>query len=181
MIPKNFTTPGIILKRNNYAEADRIISLFTKNFGKISLIAKSVRKPKSKKRGSLEIFGLAKFQITRGKNLNIATEVEIIDSFSEVRQNLTRVSVAYFFVEAVMKMTREEEKHTEVFDLLHLYLNKLKKEHKLKTLRQNFVYELLVILGFWPKDKRMDNPDQILENIVERKLFSIRVGKKLVE
>ena len=78
------------MARQNYSEADRILKLFTKHYGKVSIIAKGVRKPKSRKRGSLEVFGHIKFAASRGKNLDLMTEVEIIDSFELVRKSLKR-------------------------------------------------------------------------------------------
>ncbi len=180
MRPKRYSTEGIVLIRRNFSEADRILSIYSKNYGKLSIIAKGVRKIISKKRGSLEIFSHIKFASARGKNLDIITEVEIINSFNTIRDSLDRVAVAYFFMEAVERTTREDEPNDQVYNLTLIYLKRLRTETKLKKLRMDFIFELLVILGFWPKDKNMKNPDLVLSEIVERELFSKRVGKQLV-
>ncbi len=52
--------------------------------------------------------------------------------------------------------------------------------HCLKKLRKEFIYEVLVTLGYWPKGRKMDNPDYELENVIERDISSARVGKKLL-
>jgi len=178
--PKRYSTEGIVLVRRNFSEADRIISIYTKNYGKLSVIAKGIRKIKSKKRGSLEIFSQLKFASARGKNLDIITEVEIINSFNHIRDSLDKVAVAYFFMEAVDKTTREDEPNDQLYKLTLNYLKKLITETKLKKLRMDFIRELLIIQGFWPKDRNMDDPDLVLSEVVERELFSKRVGKQLV-
>ena len=180
MTPKRYSTEGIVLARRNYSEADRILVIYTKNYGKISLIAKGVRKLNSRKRGHLEVFSYLKFSAARGKNLDILTEAEIIDSFPKVREDLKKVAVAYYLMEVAGRTTRDGEPNTEVFGIILEYLKRLKKEEKLRKLRLDFILELLTDIGFWPKGKIMDNPDKVLEEVVEREISSARVGKKLL-
>lgn len=190
MRPKRYSSEGIVLARRNYSEADRILAVYCKKFGKLSLMAKGVRKPKSRKRGSLEVFSHIKFSASRGKNLDLITEVEIIDSFASMRRSLKKVAVAYYLMEVVGRVTREGEKNNEFYSHILATLRALqarglsasggKKAEALKKLRKGFVYNTLVLLGFWPKGKPMDNPDKVLENVVEREIFSARVGKKLL-
>lgn len=168
-----------MLARKNYSETDRILVVYSKKYGKISLIAKGVRKLKSRKRGHIEVFSHVKFSAARGKSLDIITEVEIINSFSKVRADLKKVSVAYFFVETIGRLTREDEENEELFALLLSYLGKLESNTKSRVLRERFIFDSLVLVGFWPKGKPLESPDVVLESIVERKLNSFRVGKKL--
>ncbi|OGM05804.1 DNA repair protein RecO [Candidatus Woesebacteria bacterium GWB1_43_5] len=180
MRPRTYASEGLILARRNFGEADRIIIIFTKNFGKISFIAKGVRRPKSRKRGHLEIFSHIKFQAAKGRGLDILTEAEIIDNFSQTRKDLKKVSVAYYFCEVVGRTTHENESHPAVLELVLEYLNKLETAKSLKKLRLEFAVRALVDLGFWPKGKLMLDPDMELETVIERKLSSIRVGKKVL-
>lgn len=179
MKPKNYSSEGIILAQKKYGEADRILVIFSKKYGKLSFIAKGVRKLKSKKRGSLEVFNHIVFSAAKGRNLDIITEVETKNSFERIRKNLKKASVSYFFVETVGRLTKDEEKNIELFNLLLNYLKKLTKTKKLKELRNKFTYDVLVLLGFWPKGKTLLDPDSKLEEITERKINSVRVGKKL--
>src|SRR5436189_3094505 len=98
---RSYSDEGIVLARKNYGEADRILVLFTKGHGKLSLLAKGVRRPSSKKRGGVEVFTYIKFQAVHGKGLDMVTEVDVIDSFNQVRENLNVVSVAYYFSEVI--------------------------------------------------------------------------------
>jgi len=177
--PKTFSDEGIVLARRNYSEADRILSVLSKNHGRLSLIAKGVRKPSSKKRGHIEVFSKIRFQAVRGRGLDLITEAESLDNFSEVRHNLKKVALAYYFMEVVGRTTHENEKHIELYSLVCKYLELLKTEVKLRNLRNKFVIEILTTQGFWPKGKILLNPDAKLEEVTERKINSFRVGKKL--
>ena len=179
MKPRNYSSEGIVLASKRFSEGDRILVIFSKDYGKLSVIAKGVRKPKSKKRGSLEVFSHINFSAARTKSLDIITEVQIINLYKSIRENLKKTTVAYFFVETLGRLTREEEKNEEAFELTLSYFEKLKSEKKLKKLRFDFIYEILTLLGFWPRNKKLNYPDEKLEEVVERKLSSVRVGKKI--
>lgn len=180
MIPRAFVDEAIVLARKNYSEADRILVVYSKNHGKLSLLAKGVRRPISKKRGHLEVFSHIRFQAAKGRGLDILTEAETIENHPEIRKDLKKASVAYYFMEAVGRTTHENEKHTELFEILSQSLTKLKEEKNLKTFRLNFIVELLICLGFWPRDKTLVNPEAKLEEVTERSINSARVGKRLL-
>ncbi|KKQ91773.1 MAG: repair protein RecO, DNA repair protein RecO (recombination protein O) protein [Microgenomates group bacterium GW2011_GWC1_39_7b] len=180
MKPHSYTSEGIVLARRNFGEADRILIIFSKNLGRLSLLAKGIRKPKSHKRGHLEVFSLINFQASTGHGLDYMTEVEMIDDFKEIRTSLNKVSLAYYFAEIIGRITHDGETNVDLFNLILRYLNKLKKTKKLKDLRMDFILNLLTTLGFWPEGKTLTDADQKLEEVIERKIFSQRVGKRMV-
>jgi DNA repair protein RecO (recombination protein O) len=181
MKPHSYSSEGIVLGRKNFGEADRIISIYSKDRGRIVLIAKGIRRPKSKKRGHLEVFSLVKFQANSGRGIDLMTEADITDDFKEIRKSLAKVSLAYYFMEVIGRITHEGEKNLELFALMLAGLNKLKVETKLKELRTNFVIDVLVTLGYWPHDRELSNPDEVLEEVIERQISSARVGKRMLE
>lgn len=176
---RSYSSEGVVLARRSFGEADRILILLTRDFGRLSFIAKGVRKVTSRKRGHIEVFSHIKFHASKGKGIDLMTEAETVEGFGKVRDDLKRVAVGYFFLEVVGKVTREAEPHEELFDLLLEYLRKLEETSSLRQLRNEFTQRALTSVGFWPEGKRMDNPDYILENVAEKKITSIRVGKKL--
>lgn len=177
MIQHSFTSEGFVLGRHNFGEADRIVSIYSKDKGKNSLVAKGVRRLGSKKRGHLEVFGKIKFQAVMGKGLYIITEAETIDNFKDIRSSIKKISLAYYFMEVVSKSMEENEPNSDVYDLLDKYMSKLKTTRALKYYRRKFVEELLKTLGYWPKDKELPFPDEKLEEVLERQIYSKRVGK----
>lgn len=176
---RNLSSEAIVLYTKSFSEADKLITVYSKNFGKLTLIAKGVKKLKSRKRGSLEPFSIIKFSAIKVHGMPIMTEAEVLDNLSEFRTSLQKVSVAYFFVEVVYRSTQDEEPHIQIFDLLRKSLNRLKSEDKLKNLRREFSVELGEILGFIPEGQFVPNVDEMIEAIIERKLGSVRVGKRL--
>lgn len=179
-----YKTQGVVLKRTNFGEADRLITFYTRLQGKVKVIAKGVRKLSSRKRGSLEIFNLVEFLAVKGKGIDLITEVETLKSFHEWRRNLKKIAVAYEFCEMVDRLTAEEAEQEEVFDLLVNYLDRLStvSEAQLGELMEGFGQELLVMLGFWPKQKPFPagfNAASFVEQIMERELKSKNLVKKL--
>lgn len=180
MKQRTYSSEGIILSRKNYGEADRILVILTKNYGKVILLAKGIRKLESKKRGHLEIFSQIKFSAVAGKGFDLMTEAGTVNTFSKIRLNLNRVTLAYYFCEVINKITKEDEKQSSVFSLLSLIFSQLETAKNLKTLRKEFILNLLVEMGYWPRDKNMINHDIELEEVLERKINSLRVGKKVL-
>ena len=180
MRPRRYSSEAIVLARRNYSEADRILTVVSKHYGKLVLIAKGVRKPESRKRGSIEVFSKIKFSAARGRVFDIVTEVEMLRFYKDIRNDLKKVSLAYYFLEVVDKIIQQEEKNGEIFTLLDDYLSKLESEKKLKKLKDEFVRNILIISGFWPKEKVIKDSNKTLEYVLERKISSARVGKKVL-
>ncbi len=180
---RTYKTEGVVLKRSNFGEADRIITFYTKHYGKVVAIAKGIRRVTSKKRGNLEIFNLVSFFAARGKGMDIVTEAETIKAFSEWRKNLKKVAVAYEICEIVDRLTVEESGQEEVYDLLAKSLEELGRleEGELPSLVDSFGGQLLKLLGFWPREKIFPANFNIclyVEQIIERELKSKHFLKK---
>lgn len=181
MRPHKYSTQGLILGRRNYGEADRILSVYTKEQGRVAYMARGIRKPKSRKRGHLEIFSLVNLGVNTSRGLDLISEAEIINDFPGIRKSLNKVALAYYFMEVVGKITHEGEKNEELFDFIINTLNKLELENGLKEQRSLFIKNILTILGYWPEGKIMNEHDKVLEEVVERQLASARVGKRMLE
>ncbi|EKD49763.1 MAG: recombination protein RecO [uncultured bacterium] len=153
---RSHKTTGIILQRHDVGEADRILAIYTPRLGKLRLKAKGVRRVKSKLAGHIEIFALADFVFVEGIRNSIVTGARLIEHFDQVRSNLKRTSIAYYFCELVSKLTFENFKDTRIFDLLKNFLKNLerldvKDKKALKLFVSNFELLLLKILGYTPE------------------------------
>lgn len=175
-----FSSWGIVLSKANYGEADRIFFVLTYHYGKLALLAKGVRKIKSRKGRLLEVFNLIKFQASRGKNLDLVEEVEVIKSFRGIRTNLKRAALAYYFSEVLLKILPEGEENKKIFNIALSYFENLEDEQNLSFLRKQFLFDILTNLGFWPRDKKLKDFDFVLEKVLERKINSKRVGIKIL-
>ncbi len=180
MRPKKYSTQGIVISRRNFSEADRIITLLTKDYGKITVIAKNVRKTSSRKRGSLELFSLIKFYGYRTKAMDVMLEATTVDAFPEIRKDLKKVAVAYYFCDISDALVRDDDKSNDLFEFIREYFQKLATSKNLANFRKEFVRNILVLQGFWPENKQLKDPDKLLESILERKPSSQRVGKAVL-
>ena len=145
---KTYKTVGLILNQKNFFEADRLLTVFTKDFGRLRLLAKSVRKLTSRKRGHLELFSQVKIVCAKGKNLDLITEAETVNNFPVLRRNLNRVRIAYLLCELVNDLTAENQEHDDVYQLLLNNLLLLDSSSAPQNLIFNFEKSLLQLLGF---------------------------------
>lgn len=107
---KQISTEGIILKRINFSEADRILTVLTPEHGQVSMLAKGVRKSKSKLAGGLEIFSVSDINYIDGKSeLKTIVSTRLKTHFKNIVSDVDRTMVAYDF----MKLIESFSKHTE--------------------------------------------------------------------
>ena len=178
---RTFKTEGIILKRSNYGEADKILTIYTKYHGKIRAIAKGVRKITSRKAGSLELFNHTVLFLVKGKNLDIITETQCINLFKPWRRNLNKVGLAYYFCELVDKLTPDNQPGQIVFDLLKEYLGMMNSLDNFSLVR-GFEEKLLHELGFGVPEvfaKTSGSLKIYIESIIEKRLNSPKILKQL--
>src|SRR3990172_3382738 len=113
-----YKTKGIILRTHKLGEADRIVSILTNSYGKVNAVAKGVRKTKSKFGSRLEPFTHVDLVLYKGRNLDIVTQAEIIDSFSEIRDSFERITYGSAMLDLVNKVAVEGERDIALYNLL---------------------------------------------------------------
>lgn len=150
---RQFRTQAIILSRRDFGESDRLLTLFTPDYGKISAIAKGARKPQSKVTGHVELFSRVDVMIHKGRNLDILAQAELIDPYLFLREDLARGAYANYVAELLDRFTADEDvNQTDLFVLLHQTLQRLAKKDNDPRLAIRF-YELylLELVGFRPE------------------------------
>ena len=155
-IMPTYRAEGIVIKRTNYSEADRIVTVFTKNRGKIAVIAKGARKPTSRKGGHLEILSHSIFSLAEGKNLDIITEAETVTPFQKLRDSLEKIGLGYYMAEFVNEFVPEGQAHYSLFRLFLMALSLLDDadtDHE-SLLVRSFELKALHQLGFAPEVRR---------------------------
>ena len=91
---RTYKTEAVVLKQINLGEADRILTLYTPDQGKVRAVARGVRRPKSKLSGHLELLNQASVSLSYGRNLDSINEAQSIRSFRGIRDDLSRISKA---------------------------------------------------------------------------------------
>ncbi len=152
-IPKIYKTTAIVLRQRRLGEADKIITLFTPNLGKIDAVAKGVRRTRSKVAGHVEPLTYTAFLVARGRELDIITQAQSIEAFSELREDLERTSRGLYAAELVDRFTPERQENFQVFRLLLETLRRLTMEERLDITLRYFEMRLLGYLGYQPQTK----------------------------
>lgn len=174
---RSYKTEGIILKRSNYGEADRILTAFTKHHGKIKILAKGVRRIKSRRGPNVELFNWTTLFLHKGKNFDLLGETEVKDSFSPLRTDLQKIGICYQVCELIDGLCPEGQENRRVFDLSVDTFKQVATPdfRSLANFLPNFELELLRELGYWPKNKLPPVGLQVfIEEILERKLKTPR-------
>jgi DNA repair protein RecO (recombination protein O) len=116
---KIYRTEAIVLRRQNLGEADRILTLYTPDYGKVKVVAKGVRKPQSHKAGHVELFARSDVLVARGRSsLDVLSQADLIDAFQPIRGDLIRATYASHFVELLDAFTEEADSSPPLYHLL---------------------------------------------------------------
>lgn len=145
--PRVFRREGIILRELDYAEADRILTILTPA-GKVSALAKGVRRVTSHKAGHLGLFSRVSLMLAQGRNLDIVTQAEGIEEFEGLRKDLERFSYASYVAEVVDRVAPEDEDVSSLYDLLMVALRWFSEEEDLVLGARLFELRLLEYAGY---------------------------------
>jgi DNA repair protein RecO (recombination protein O) len=148
---RTYQTEAVILRRRNWGEADRILTLFTPQHGKIRVRAAGVRKPASRKAGHLELFHRANLFLARGRDFDIVTQAETVESFARLRDDLVRSAAASYIVELLDRFTPEEEENPAVYRLIVRTLEELCGEGNAALALRCYDLKLLDAMGYRPE------------------------------
>lgn len=179
---RSYTFEGIILKRLNIGEADKLVTFFTKEKGKITLKVRGLRKINSKRAGSLELFNLVKASAVRGRGLiDTLTEVQVLAHHGDWKNFLGKINLAYQLCEVIDKLLPDEEAHPQIFSLLSENLNQISYlKNDWESQMRSWLIGLMVELGYWPQKKEFTGDiNQFIENIIQRPINSPKILNKL--
>ncbi len=148
----HYRTQGFVLKKTDLREADQVFDIYTKDFGKLEILGKAIRKIKSKLRSGADLFYLSEVEFIQGRSYKTLTDAITIEKFKNVRNDLEKLKVAYQIAEVADSLIKGQEKDEKIFNLLNEAfdkLDKLKIENcKLKIVYYYFFWNLLSILGY---------------------------------
>jgi DNA repair protein RecO (recombination protein O) len=155
-----FATEGIILKRSNYGEADRVLTVFTPFKGKIRVVAKGVRRIKSRRAGNVELLNRVKLHLYQGTGAPVLTEAESIQTYPILKQNLTLSSYASHVAEITGRLLPEDQPNPGVYQLFAAILGILETNPRQIFIRA-YEVKLLTELGFW-STSQIQTSDQMV-------------------
>ena len=148
----HYRTQGFVLRKTDLREADQVFTIYTKDFGKLKILGKAVRKIKSKLRSGADLFYLSELEFIQGKAYKTLTDAIIINKFEKIRKDLEKLEIANQITEILDNLIDGEEPDQQIWDLLVEVVKKLENYSLLVTgywlLYHYFLWNLLLILGY---------------------------------
>ncbi len=150
--PREYQTEAIVIKKTKLGEADTILTFFTPRLGKIQGFAKSLRKPKSKMAGHLELLTHSTVSFSQGRgNIPTITGAQTINSFMPLKNDLWLTSCGLYTVELVHQFTAEHQENHDIFRLLADTLTGLCEAENKELFLRYFEMHLLESAGYRPQ------------------------------
>jgi DNA repair protein RecO (recombination protein O) len=172
---------AIVLKSINWRDTSKIVTLFTREEGKISVIAKGARQSKSKYQGILESINLLEIVVymSATRNLQILGEISLEDSFRKIRDDYDKTGYAFALLELTDIFFKEGSTDTIFFDFLRALLSEIEKITDPRIVFWYFLLKLSSYLGFKPAFNICSTCNRSL--VAEEVVFSIREGAAMCE
>jgi len=149
--PRTHQTEAIIIKKTKLGEADRILTLYTPHLGKIQAKARGVRRPRSKLAGHLELLTYSLVSLARGRNLDVITGSQTINSFLPLKSDLWLTSCALYVTELVNQFTADHVENYPLFQLLLETMEHLCQAGNKELTLRLFELHLLNEVGYRPQ------------------------------
>jgi DNA repair protein RecO (recombination protein O) len=165
---------AIVLKHSEFGEADRLLTLYTREQGKLRALAKGARKPRSRKAGHIEPFSEVSLQLAKGSSLFIVSQAEASDTHAALSKDLVALGYASYVVELLDKFTYEEDENRGLFRLLRDTLGRLESTKDAELVVRFYEVRLLDLVGFRPELQSCLNCGKDIQP--EDQFFSIHKG-----
>ena len=171
---RSFRAEAIVLRRSDFGEADRLLTLFTKEHGKLRAIAKGARKPQSRKTGHVELFMRTQFLLGTGRSMAIVTQAELIEPYNALRDDLVRTTYAGYATELLDRFTADEDRNVSQYNLLADTLARLCSHPEIRLVARYYELRLLSLAGFRPQLFNCVGSGEAIEE--ENQYFSPELG-----
>lgn len=172
--PRTYQTEAVIIKKTRLGEADRILTLYSLDLGKIQGVAKGIRRPRSKLAGHLELLTYSQVTFARGRNLDTIIGSQTIDSFLPLKSDLYLTAYALYAAELVNQFTAEHIENRVLFQLLIETMQRLSRTPDRELLLRCFELHLLETSGYRPQLQECVVCRQQLKPVIN--LFSSSAG-----
>lgn len=149
---RSLRVEAVVIRHSDFGEADRLLTLYTREHGKVRAIAKGARKIASRKAGHLEPFTRVKLQLARGRDLFIVTQAETVDAYPSLRADLTLTGYTAYVLELLDRFVPDEEAASpSLYRLLTETLSRLAADPLPWQTIRSYEMRLLDLLGFRPQ------------------------------
>jgi DNA repair protein RecO (recombination protein O) len=150
-IPRTLRVEAVVLRHTDMGEADRLITLYTRELGKVRANAKGIRRLRSRKAGHLQTFTRVALLMARGHDLWIITQAEMIEAYNSICEDLERIGYASYVIELLDRFTYEEGSNPTLYKLLVETMNRIATLDDVVLAVRYYEIHFLDLLGFRPE------------------------------
>jgi DNA repair protein RecO (recombination protein O) len=180
-----FKTNAIVIRSVNYGESDKIVTFFTKDFGKLKGIAKGARRSRKRFQNALGLFSHLRliFFDREGMGLVRAEGCDILYSFPKIREDLKKIFYGNYYLELVNEMAGEREVNSEAFELLLSTLLNLEELDLQEEQLRIFEIRMLSLFGYRPNMRKCNLCKKDWEDLKDPPVifFSLERGALICE
>ncbi len=149
---RNYQTNAINIKSYNLSDNDKIIVMYSEDYGIIRAVAKGVKKTKSKLGGRMDLLVNNNLLLAKGKNLDIVSQAEVLNGFNKIRTNISKISYASYCAELINIFGIEEDVNSgKIYSLMRDTLSKINEADRKADILSSVIYfqaELMKIIGY---------------------------------
>lgn len=153
----HYRSQGFVLKQEDFRETDQLFTVYTKDFGKLKIVGRAIRKIKAKLRGGIQLFRLVEIEFIQGKNYKTLTDVLVIQDFADTKKDLKKLKAVHQIADVLDRLIKGEEQDAAIWQLLSGVLEELNSSrfsvHDLQLMYYFFFWKLTSLLGYEPQLK----------------------------
>jgi DNA repair protein RecO (recombination protein O) len=142
---------GIVIRTTDYGESNKIVTLFTRELGKVGVMSRGAKKPKNRLSAASQLFMYGTFVFQQSSGLGQLNQADIANSFREVRNDLFRASYATYIVELTDKLTEDRQSNPFHFELLYQVLHYLDEGIDAEVILRIYEMKMLAVAGIKPE------------------------------
>jgi DNA repair protein RecO (recombination protein O) len=141
---------GIVIRTIDYGESNKILTLFTREFGKVGVMARGAKKPKSRLASTTQLFTCGFFLFQKSTKLGTLQQAEIVKPLKAIQSDIVKTAYAAYFVELLDKSTEERVSSPAIYEFLYYSLVYLDEGIDEQILKFIFEIKMLILLGIGP-------------------------------
>ncbi|MBM7584715.1 DNA repair protein RecO (recombination protein O) [Bacillus pakistanensis] len=141
---------GIVIRTNQYGESNKVVTIFSREFGKIGVMARGARKPNSRLSSVSQLFTYGHFLFQKSTGLGTLQQGEIISTYRHIREDLFKTAYATYIVDLLDKGTDEKKPDPYLYELLSQTIHYIDEGYDPDILTNIFEMKMLPVLGLYP-------------------------------
>ena len=173
---RSIKSEAVVLKKRSLPNQDKIITLFTKELGKVSAFAKGIKKITSRRLPHVQTANLINVVLYKKNEHFYLQETFLISGFSEIKKDQGKLQLLYQFFFVVERILPENQLETDIYNLVIRFLVELSrtKNHSEEIL-EKYLNQAMQILGYAKEDKTFDELKRIIEEIIHEKMPELHI------